>query len=85
MKVQKKFDLFAVILLISFFLVPCLFVHSADAEELKVLRWGSSSVGASNYNWCAGVSNLINKYTDYSLIQIVHSVFVPFMFLKLFF
>ena len=65
MKVQKKFDFIAVILLISFFLVPCLFVHSADAEELKVLRWGSSSVGASNYNWCAGVSNLINKYTDY--------------------
>lgn len=57
---------------ISFFilLITALFAFplSSDcsAKEIsKVIRWGSSSVGSSGYNLSAGMSNIVNKYTNY--------------------
>ena len=40
-------------------------VDCAAKEKSKVLRWGSSSVGSSGYTISAGMTNIVNKYTNY--------------------
>lgn len=41
-------------------------IEDCDAKEnIKVIRFGSSSVGSSGYTLMAGMTNLINKYTNY--------------------
>ena len=51
-------------LTVAFIALP-LMVDCAAKEKVKVLRWGSSSVGSSGYILSAGMTNLVNKYTDY--------------------
>lgn len=46
------------------FMAPALTMDCIAADKV-VLRWGTSSVGSTGYNWCAGLTNIINRYTDY--------------------
>ncbi len=50
--------------LTALFMAPALTMNCIAADKV-VLRWGSSSVGSTGYNWCAGLTNLVNRYTDY--------------------
>jgi TRAP transporter TAXI family solute receptor len=50
-------------LAVAFVALPL--VDCAAKEKVKVIRWGSSSVGSSGYTLSAGMTNIVNKYTDY--------------------
>ena len=46
------------------FMAPALTMNCIAADKV-VLRWGTSSVGSTGYNWSAGFTNLVNKHTNY--------------------
>ena len=55
--------LVTITLAVGFIALPS--VDCFAKEKVKVIRWGSSSVGSSGYTLSAGMTNLVNKYTDY--------------------
>jgi TRAP transporter TAXI family solute receptor len=65
MKTGKIITSFATILLVVVLLGLPFVVECAAKEKSKVLRWGSSSVGSSGYTISAGMTNIVNKYTNY--------------------
>lgn len=52
------------VLVLSTLLVGCTSA-SQPQEQIKEIRWGTSSVGSNQYIMAAAISELINKYTDY--------------------
>jgi TRAP transporter TAXI family solute receptor len=55
------FALLAIVVFVGFLFVG----DGIAADEFTNLRFGTSSVGSTGYNWMAGFTSLINKYTNY--------------------
>lgn len=65
MKTKKIVGVLVTLSLAAIFVALPFMVDCAAREEIKVLRWGSSSVGSSGYTLSAGMTSIVNKYTDY--------------------
>jgi len=65
MNTKKILGTFVTFSLVGVFMALPLMVEGAAKEKVEVLRWGSSSVGSSGYTLSAGMTNIVNKYTDY--------------------
>lgn len=65
MKTKKILRVLVIFALAGVFVGLPLVLDCAGKEEVKVLRWGSSSVGSSGYTLSAGMTSIVNKYTNY--------------------